>query len=96
MNNNFNNRPLYPESDFPKNNQNQQNSLFGNLFNSMSGKENSLLSMLVGMKSGNLSDIMSKFGEANPLFQTFSSMQRNNKKESQSSPKSIPDDKPIF
>ena len=107
MNNEYLNKPLYPESEYPKNDnmsnnqtQNEQrnnNSLFGNLSSILSGQNggNPLLSLLLGMKGGNggLSSILSKVGEGNPLFQALSSFQNNEKQEKKKESENSP--KPI-
>ena len=89
MNNSFFNMPLYPPNETPNQNQtNQQNQ------NNSGFSLQNILPLLMGMnKNGtmDLSSILSNNMPKSPLFDMLSSMQ-NNKKESQSSPKKIPDE----
>lgn len=93
MNNEYLNRPLYPQSEYPKDTpfenkqpqseQRNNSSLFGNLSSMLGGQSggNQLLSLLLGMKGGNggMSSILSKMGDGNPLFQALSSFQGDKK-----------------
>ena len=109
MNNDYLNKPLYPQSEYSqeeksnnqsKNQQQGNSSLLGNLSSILGGQggNSSLLSLLLGIKGGNngISSILSKAGDSNPLFQALSTFQKNEKKESKSSPKSISPDEILF
>lgn len=93
MINSFFNKPLYPSSDTPETqpNQNQTNQKgFG------SSLQN-ILPLLMGMNKGsnmeNLASMLTKNMPQSPLFDMLSSFtKQNNKKESSSSPKKIPDE----
>lgn len=103
MNSNYFNRPLYPNSEYPKGETSEpksNSSIFGNLSSLLSsqGGQNPLLSLLLGMKGGKtdgLGCFLNKTMSDNPLFQAFSAI-GDNKKESESSPKPLPEDEVIF
>ena len=91
------NKPLYPnEQPFERKDEQKQsfsplNSLLGENLNIQS-----IMPLLLGMKNGNsmdmLSNMLSKNMKDNPLFKLLSSQSMTNKKESDSSLQTIPDE----
>ncbi len=91
------NTPLYPPNIYSNEEKNEeksqgQNPIFS-LLSSLGGESNNVLPLLLGMKNGNFSNILSLLSnKENPFSQIFSTLQQGTKKESQGSLKNIPEE----